>query len=63
MRDRSYFKSIYFRSPDGLLVEIASDTPGFAIDEPVATLGQGLKLPDWLEANRSEIVTQLRPLS
>jgi len=63
IRDRSYFKSIYFRSPDGLLVEIASDTPGFAIDESVATLGQGLNLPDWLEANRSEIVTQLRPLS
>lgn len=61
--DRSYFKSIYFRTPDGLLVEIATDPPGFAIDEEAGSLGEGLKLPEWLEAEREEIAPLLTPLS
>ncbi len=63
IRDRSYFKSIYFRSPDGLLVEIASDTPGFAVDEPVETLGEALKLPSWLEPNRADIERKIAVLA
>lgn len=53
--DRSYFRSIYFRAPDGLLLEIATDGPGFSVDEPATTLGTELKLPAWLEGRRSEI--------
>ena len=53
--DRDYFKSVYFREPGGVLFEIATDGPGFSIDEPVATLGSALKLPPWLEARRFEI--------
>jgi len=53
--DRDYFRSIYFREPGGVLFEIATDGPGFSIDEPVATLGSALKLPPWLEARRFEI--------
>ena len=60
--DRNYFKSIYFRSPDGLLHEIATDPPGFAVDEDPAHLGQELKLPEWLEPRRQEIAASLRPL-
>jgi glyoxalase family protein len=60
--DRSYFKSIYFRAPDGLVVEIATDGPGFAIDEPVEQLGEGLKLPSWLESRRPTIERTLVPL-
>jgi glyoxalase family protein len=60
--DRCYFKSIYFRTPDGLLVEIATDTPGFAVDEEPGSLGQSLKLPPWLESQRGAIETALRPL-
>jgi glyoxalase family protein len=60
--DRSYFKSIYFRSPDGLLHEIATDPPGFAVDEDAAHLGQSLKLPEWLESRRPEISASLAPL-
>jgi len=63
IRDRSYFQSIYFRSPDGLLVEIASDTPGFAIDEPAATMGSELRVPAWLESRKDEIAERLQPLS
>jgi glyoxalase family protein len=54
-RDRNYFRSVYFREPGGVLFEIATDVPGFAADEPVATLGQALKLPGFLEPHRSEI--------
>ena len=61
--DRNYFKSIYFRSPDGLLVEIATDPPGFAVDEDPARLGQTLKLPAWLEPRRDEIAAALTPLT
>ncbi len=55
VRDRQYFHSIYFRSPGGVLFEIATDAPGFAIDESVEKLGQSLKLPPWLEPHRNEI--------
>jgi glyoxalase family protein len=61
--DRKYFKSIYFRSADGLLHEIATDPPGFAVDEDSAHLGQSLSLPAWLEPRRVEIAASLAPLS
>lgn len=53
--DRAYFKSIYYREPAGVLFEIATDQPGFAIDEPVETLGTKLSLPPHLELHRAEI--------
>jgi glyoxalase family protein len=53
--DRQYFHSIYFREPGGVLFEIATDPPGFAIDESVQELGQHLKLPPWLEPERGAI--------
>jgi len=55
VRDRQYFHSIYFRSPGGVLFEIATDAPGFSIDESVATLGETLKLPPWYEQHRTKI--------
>ena len=61
-KDRQYFRSIYFREPGGVLFEIATDDPGFAIDEPVATLGTALKLPGFLEPRRAHIETHLPPL-
>ena len=54
-RDRNYFRSVYFREPGHVLFEIATDVPGFAIDEPLASLGQSLKLPPVYESRRSEI--------
>jgi glyoxalase family protein len=54
-RDRNYFRSIYFREPGGVLFEIATDIPGFAVDEPVAELGRNLKLPAFLEPHRKQI--------
>ncbi|HRV90708.1 MAG TPA: ring-cleaving dioxygenase [Anaerolineae bacterium] len=63
VRDRQYFRSIYFRSPGGVLFEIATDAPGFAIDEPVETLGQSLKLPAWYEPRRREIEAILPPFT
>nr|GAJ34273.1 chlorohydroquinone/hydroquinone 1,2-dioxygenase [Bradyrhizobium sp. DOA9] len=54
-RDRNYFRSIYFREPGGVLFEIATDIPGFAVDEPVASLGRDLKLPAFLEQHRKQI--------
>jgi glyoxalase family protein len=53
--DRDYFRSIYFREPGGVLFEIATDPPGFTVDEPLDKLGQSLKLPAWLEPRRFEI--------
>jgi glyoxalase family protein len=53
--DRQYFNAIYFREPGGVLFEIATDPPGFAVDEPVATLGQALKLPPQYERIRGRI--------
>jgi len=60
--DRNYFHSIYFREHAGVLFEIATDTPGFAIDEPVETLGETLKLPEWFEPNRKAIEESLLPI-
>lgn len=59
--DRQYFKSIYFREPGGVLFEIATDTPGFDIDEPLLELGKKLKLPPWLEPTREQIQATLKP--
>ncbi len=53
--DRQYFTSIYFREPNGVLYEIATLPPGFAVDEPLAQLGTALKLPPWEEARRARI--------
>ncbi|HEX9017212.1 MAG TPA: ring-cleaving dioxygenase [Chloroflexota bacterium] len=61
--DRRYFHSIYFREPGGVLFEIATDPPGFAVDEPVDALGTSLKLPPWLEASRPQIERRLPPLT
>lgn len=59
VKDRNYFKSIYFREPGGVLFEIATDEPGFAIDEDEAHLGESLKLPDWAEKERDKIESRL----
>ena len=61
--DRQYFHSIYFREPGGVLFEIATDPPGFSIDEPVAEFGRSLKLPSWLESQRDEIEASVTPLT
>ena len=60
--DRGYFRSIYFHAPDGLLLEIATDGPGFATDEHEDALGRELRLPPWLEPRRDEIAGQLSEL-
>lgn len=60
--DRFYFKSLYFREPNGILFEIATDGPGFATDEPLERLGESLALPPFLEPRRSEIEAGLKPL-
>ncbi|MFO7272555.1 MAG: ring-cleaving dioxygenase [Sphaerobacter thermophilus] len=62
VRDRQYFRSIYFREPGGVLFEIATDGPGFTVDEPVEELGTSLKLPPWYEPRRAEIEQALPPL-
>ncbi len=59
VRDRCYFKSIYFREPGGVLYEVATLPPGFTVDEELPNLGQGLKLPPWEEPHRAEIETGL----
>jgi glyoxalase family protein len=61
--DRVYFQSIYTSDPDGHIVELATVGPGFAVDEPVETLGHALALPSWLERNRREIEAQLKPIA
>lgn len=61
--DRSYFHSVYFREQGGVLFEIATDTPGFLIDEAKETLGEALKLPEWYEVNRAAIEASLAPLT
>jgi glyoxalase family protein len=61
--DRTYFRSLYFKAPDGLLVEIATDGPGFSVDEDASTLGTALRLPAWLEPRREEIGAALAPLA
>jgi glyoxalase family protein len=62
VRDRQYFRSIYFREPGGVLFEIATDPPGMLIDEPVETLGTELRLPPWYEAARERIEAALPPI-
>jgi glyoxalase family protein len=59
VRDRQYFKSIYFREPGGVLFEIATMGPGFMVDEDLRTLGRDLKLPPWEEPSRQEIEDRL----
>jgi glyoxalase family protein len=61
--DRRYFQSVYFREPGGVLFEIATDGPGFTIDEPANSLGRTLKLPPWLEDRRFEIEALLPHIS
>lgn len=61
--ERYYFRSLYFREPNGILFEIGSDTPGFAVDEPFETMGEALSLPPFLEPRRAEIEAGLKPLA
>jgi len=61
--DRQYFRSVYFREPGGILFEIATDQPGFPVDEPLASLGTELKLPAFLEPRRRQIEAILPPLA
>lgn len=60
--DRQYFESIYFREPGGVLFEIATDGPGFTVDEPLASLGRALLLPPQYEAHRAQITKALLAL-
>lgn len=62
IRDRSYFQSIYFRVPGGVLFEVATVQPGFTVDEDLSTLGQALKLPSWEEHLRPSIEAGLEPI-
>ena len=62
VQDRTYFHSIYFQEPGGVLFELATDTPGFSFDEPIETLGESLRIPAWLEPQRSVIEARLYPL-
>jgi glyoxalase family protein len=57
--DRDYFRSIYFREPGGVLFELATDIPGFAIDEPLESLGEELRVPQWLGANPAQLTRNL----
>jgi len=60
--DRTYFHSIYYREPGGVLFEIATENPGFIFDEPADRLGKKLMLPPWLEKNRAEIERAVPPV-
>ncbi len=60
--DRFYFKSLYFREPNGILFELATDGPGFASDESIDSLGEKLSLPPFLEPRRAEIEAKLKPV-
>lgn len=60
--DRFYFRSLYLREPNGILIEIATDEPGFATDEPAETMGEKLSLPPFLESRRAQIEAGLKPL-
>jgi glyoxalase family protein len=62
VRDRQYFRSIYFREPGGVLFEIATDIPGFAVDESADALGMQLRLPPWLEPQREALTARLPKL-
>jgi glyoxalase family protein len=61
--DRFWFKSVYFKEPGGVLFEIATEGPGFAVDEDPAHLGESLVLPPWLEPSRAKIASALPPLT
>ena len=61
--DRFWFKSVYFLEPGGVLFELATDGPGFAVDEDEAHLGESLVLPPWLEPQREAIAAGLPSLS
>jgi glyoxalase family protein len=63
VRDRCYFKSIYFREPGGVLFEVATIEPGFTADEDLSRLGRDLKLPPWEEPNRADIEAALAPVT
>lgn len=60
--ERYYFRSLYFREPNGVLFELATDGPGFAVDEPMESLGEHLALPPFLEGQRASIEAGLKPL-
>ncbi|WP_409272130.1 ring-cleaving dioxygenase [Neobacillus sp. SCS-31] len=62
IRDRKYFKAIYFHEEGGILFEIATDQPGFAVDEPIDELGGKLMLPPWFETKRGELKDILPPV-
>lgn len=62
VQDRDYFHSIYFHEPGGVLFELATDPPGFTLDEPLESLGEQLCIPDWLEPQRRQIEQRLAPL-
>lgn len=59
VRDRNYFKAIYFHEEGGILFEMATDPPGFTVDEPINELGKKLMLPSWLESKRQELEESL----
>jgi glyoxalase family protein len=63
VQDRKYFRSVYFRMPDGILVEIATDGPGFLVDEPAESIGRSLSLPPWLEDERETLERELTPIA
>jgi glyoxalase family protein len=62
VQDRTYFHSIYFREPGGVLFEMATDNPGFLIDEPIESLGEALRIPEWSEPMRKQIEERLTPI-
>ncbi|HEY9138412.1 MAG TPA: ring-cleaving dioxygenase, partial [Terriglobus sp.] len=62
VQDRDYFHSIYFREPGGVLFEMATDLPGFAIDEPVETLGEELRVPKMHQSRLAMIEQRLIPV-
>jgi glyoxalase family protein len=61
--DRTYFHSIYFSEPGGVLFELATDPPGFSLDEPIESLGEALRIPEWLEPRRELIEKRLLPIT
>ncbi len=63
VKDRDYFQSVYFHEPGGILFEIATDPPGFTIDEDLEELGNALQLPKWLEKHRHNIERELPKLT
>jgi len=61
--ERDYFRSIYFREPGGVLFELATDNPGFTIDEPLESLGEALRVPLWMAPELIALTRQLRPVT